>query len=125
MDSAARRRREVVDQLAGSITSATRLPDRVVRITFLVAALEDLRRDLVDNHADEPEQVAAALLGLDTDRSAAASLLDQFTDAALEAGWDGQNPIREAAAAEDRAWEQLRQTRDTDRLPPRKPRPRS
>ena len=115
MDSTALRRREVVDQLAGSITSATRLPDRVVRVTFLVAALEELRRDLVDNHADEPEQVEAALVGLDTDRSAAASLLDQFTDAALEAGWHGQNPIREATEAEDRAWELLRQTREPDR----------
>ena len=118
VDGAAQRRREVVDQLAGSITSATRPPDRVVRITFLTAALEDLRRDLVDNHADEPEQLAAALLGLDTDRSAAASCSTSSPMLPARPAGTVRTRSGRPRRREDRAWEQLRHTRATDRSTP-------
>lgn len=110
--AAAQRQQELVEQLAGRITSATPWPGRVARITYLVAALDEMRHDLLDVLDAEPARSAAvseALSGLGPDRVAADQLLEEVGQRARhEAGWDGTNPIRAAALAESTARDELR-----------------
>lgn len=88
--AAAIRQQELIDQFASAITATTPWPDRVVRITVLTAALGEIRRDLLDVLDSDPalsDAVTEALSRLDTDREAAAHLLDAC--AALASAGDG------------------------------------
>ncbi|MDN5751132.1 MAG: hypothetical protein L0H64_21920, partial [Pseudonocardia sp.] len=86
-----------------------------MRITFLAAALEEMRHDLLDVMDAEPawgDAVTQALDRLDPDRVAAAQMLEEFSHRARhDAGWDGANPVHSAALAESSARGALRATR--------------
>lgn len=115
VSASAARQQDLVEQLAGGITVATAWPDRVVRVTFLAAALQEMRHDLLDLQDAEPDRadaVGEALNHLDTDREAAAQLLDTYGRRARDdASWDGANPVLSAAQSEGRAHDALRTTR--------------
>ena len=119
----AAQQQDLIEQLAGGITSATTWSDRVARITFLAVALDEMRHNLLDLQAAEPRRAAAAadaIAGLAADRAATAHLLTDFTAGARAAGWDGTDPVRAAADAqglaqveEERANVEERKFRDT------------
>ena len=110
----AAQQRDLIEQLAGGITSATTWSDRVARITFLAVALDEMRHNLLDLQAAEPRRAAAAaaaIAGLAADRAATAHLLTDFTAGARAAGWDGTDPVRATADAEEHAHDQLQRRR--------------
>ena len=110
----AAQQQDLIEQLAGGITSATTWSDRVARITFLAVALDEMRHNLLDLQAAEPRRAAAAadaIAGLAADRAATAHLLTDFTAGARAAGWDGTDPVRAAADAEEHAHDELQRRR--------------